>query len=57
MMSEEAKKARREYNRKYREANKDRINAMNRERYHEDKDKFLERQAKYWERKAQQTAN
>ena len=50
-ISEEAAKTRREYYRKYRQENKDRINEKNRQRYHADPNKYKSYQQSYWERK------
>lgn len=51
-MTDEAKKKRAEYMRLYRAANRDRMNAAQRERYRNDPEKHREWQRKYWERKA-----
>lgn len=53
-LSEEAIEKQREYYRQYYKANKERINARNRKRYHADKEKFKQYQQRYWERKAEE---
>ena len=52
-MDDDAKKARREYSRKYREANRDKINAKKREWASRNRDKTKQHTADYWKRKAQ----
>lgn len=51
-LSEAAAAARREYNRKYREAHRDAINARRREWAKENADKVKATKARYWEKKA-----
>lgn len=51
-MSEQAKVASREYWRKYREANKDKINAYQRKWRRENPEKVKAAQGRYWEKKA-----
>ena len=53
-MSEEAKKARREYHRKWREKNRERYNEYQRRWREKNKDRIKEYQRKYWERKAKE---
>ena len=53
-MTEEAKKARREYYRKYRERNADKLNSYKRKWSAANPDKIAESQRRYWERKAEQ---
>lgn len=52
-MTEEAKKARREYARKYREQNRSRINAKHKEWRNRNPDKVKANTTRYWERKAE----
>lgn len=56
-ISEKAKQARREYFKKYREKNRDRILARQREHYQNNKEKYQEYQQSYWERKVQESEN
>ncbi len=51
-MSERAKAARREYARRYREKNLEKVNRKRRERYHANKEREKAIQAEYWERRA-----
>lgn len=51
-MKEEAKKARAEYAKKYREKNKDRLNAYRRNWNKENPDKVKQYQETYWGKKA-----
>lgn len=53
-LSEQAKKARREYMKEYRKKNKERLDAMNREWKKNNPDKVRENNIRYWERKAKQ---
>ena len=53
-MSEEAKRARREYNRKWREKNRERYNEYQKRWRKKNKDRIKEYQRKYWEKKAKE---
>ena len=55
-MTEEAKKKRAEYMRKYRAENREKINAAQRERNRNNPEKRREYQRRYWEKKASETA-
>lgn len=52
-MNEQAKQLRREYNRKYRELNKEQINKRQNEWRRANKDKVKEYSKNYWTKKAQ----
>lgn len=51
-MSEQAKAARREYQRRRRAEHRDEVNRRRRELYHANKERMKARQAEYWERRA-----
>jgi len=53
-LSEEAKKARREYMRKYREKNRERINKTKREWARNNPEKIKEYTVRHWEKQAQE---
>lgn len=55
-MNEQAKAARCEYWRKYRAANKDKVNAYQRKWRQENPDKVKAAQKRYWEKKAAEAA-
>lgn len=54
-MTDEAKKKRAEYMRKYRAENREKINAAQRERNRNNPEKRREYQRRYWEKKASET--
>ncbi|MEJ9149309.1 hypothetical protein [Bacillus smithii] len=56
VMSEEAKKARREYMKKWREANKNHIREYNKRYRRENPDKVAAAQERYWAKKFKQAA-
>lgn len=55
-MSEQAKAARREYQRRYRAEHRDEVNRRRRELYHANKERMKARRAEYWERRAAREA-
>ncbi|MET3684480.1 hypothetical protein ABID56_002617 [Alkalibacillus flavidus] len=57
MMTEEAKRAQREYMKQYRKRNREKVNELNRKWRQENPDKVREYNQRYWERKAKQMAN
>ena len=56
IMNEQAKAASREYWRKYREANKEKVNAYQRKWRKANPDKVKAAQKRYWEKKAAEAA-
>ena len=56
-MNERAIQLRREYNRQYREANKERINKKQNEWRRKNKDKVKQYNYNYWTKKAEQMQN
>lgn len=57
MLSDEAKQARREYKRKYHQANAEKINAYQKEWRKANPDKVKAYQENYWQKKASEDSN
>lgn len=56
-LSEQAKRARREYMRQYRQKNKAQINQRQRERYQADPEKHRRYQQEYWEKQGSELSS
>jgi hypothetical protein len=57
MISEKALEARRKYMKQYGEQNRERILERQRDHYHNHREKYVEYQRNYWERKANEATN